>query len=218
MIRFADVTVREDGQLILDRVSLEILEHDKAVLYGKSGSGKTTIMTTIVGAHIPAEGAVYFRGEQVTERTIRSLRRAVSYIGQEPVLGADTVLEAIMLPFTFKGFKRKVPDREAVVQVLDRLHLDRGILRKETRVISGGEKQRIAIARELLLQKSIFVLDEVTSALDAESKRAVVEFFRESSCTIVSASHDPEWMKICTRFFLVEGGKILKTSDSPEAV
>ncbi len=216
MIRFDNVTVRENGHMILDRMSLEIAEHDKAVLCGKSGSGKTSIMNTVMGAYVPDEGTVYFKGEPVTEHTIRQLRQAVSYIGQEPVLGAEKVRDAIMLPFTFKMHKGRAPDSRAVLELLDKLHLNHQILNKETAVISGGEKQRIAIARELLLQKNVFILDEVTSALDPESKTAVIEFFQNSACTIISASHDPLWMKICTKFLLIEQGRLIRVTDNPE--
>lgn len=216
MIRFENVTVKENNQTIIDAVTFEINEKEKVVFFGESGSGKTTILTTIVGGHIPAGGTVYFKGEPVGRRNILKLRRSVSHIGQEPLLGAEKVLDAVLLPFTYKANRNHKPDHAKILQTIDKLHLDPKILRADTSVISSGEKQRVAIARELLQQKTIFVLDEVTSALDLESKMAVLNLFRDTDYTVISASHDPQWLKLCTRFFRVDKGKIFESKEMPK--
>ncbi|MFC1591362.1 ATP-binding cassette domain-containing protein [Thermodesulfobacteriota bacterium] len=217
MLRFDHVTVQENGHRILDDASFEIFEGEKVAFYGKSGSGKTSILTTMVGAYIPTAGTICFRGEPLGAGTIQHIRQQVSYIGQEPVLGADRVLDAILLPFTFRANKAQAaPGRQVLAGMLQQLHLDPAILEKQTAVISGGEKQRLAIARELLLQKQIFIVDEITTGLDPHSKAAVLDFFRTSSCTLISVSHDPEWLKLCARFFRVESGRIVEGAGRPE--
>jgi len=216
MVRFDRVTVRYDGKAIIEDVSFEIALRDKVVFYGKSGSGKTTILTTILGAHIPVEGTVYFDGEALNAINILRVRRSVSYIGQEPVLGAEKILDAILLPFTFKVNRDRAPQEDRIVELLERLHLSRDILNKDASVVSGGEKQRVAIVRELLQNKEIFLVDELTSALDRESKGAVLDLFRDSSYTLVSVSHDPEWYGICSRFLQVDGGRLVRSSDHPD--
>ena len=134
------------------------------------------------------------------------------------MLGADRVLDALMLPFTYRANKHTPPPRERINEVLEQLHLDTDILDKDTNVISGGEKQRIAVARALLLEKTVFIADEITAGLDAQSKEAVLRLFRDTECTIVSVSHDPAWFTLCSRFYCLDKGKIVSVSDTPEFI
>ena len=216
MIRFEHVTVREQHHEILRDISFEIAAREKAVFYGTSGSGKTTVLNTLIGAHVPAGGMVVFNGRQVTPATISSIRQSVAYIPQDPVTGADTVREALLLPFTYKANCRNAPSQQDISRTLERLHLDPVLLPRECSVLSGGEKQRIVIARALLLRKTVFVLDEFTSALDRESKKAVFGLFGDSTYTIISVSHDPAWMGFCSRFFRVAGGTVTEAPPPPD--
>ena len=147
---------------------------------------------------------------------ILNVRRSVAFIGQEPVLGAEKIRDSLLLPFTYRINRGKTPDRAAIAATLEKLQLKPQILDREASVVSGGEKQRIAIARAILQGKSVFLADEITSALDAESKSAVLDFFREERCTLISVSHDTMWFDICTKFIKVDSGKIVKVSDSPD--
>jgi putative ABC transport system ATP-binding protein len=216
MVRFEKVTVKYDGKAILQDVSFQIRENEKVVFYGKSGSGKSTILTTTVGAHIPSSGIVYFNGEPVSPENILKIRSAVAFIGQEPVLGAEKIRETLLLPFTYKVNRGKIPSEDKIAQILEELYLKEDILQKDASVVSGGEKQRIAVARALLQEKKIFLLDEVTSALDPESKHAVLKLFRKDKYTIISVSHDPDWFETCSTFIKVENGKISRIADHPD--
>ena len=196
---------KRQDRLILDSVSFEIAQGDKAVFFGPSGSGKTTILMCLIGGVVPTAGTVRFDGEVLTAQTLPHLRQTVAFIGQEPVLGATGVREALLLPFSFRANRDRMPSEERVRQVLESLLLPPDILDKQTTVISGGEKQRLALARALLLEKTVFVLDEVTSALDPQSRRAVMALFRHPELTLISVSHDPEWLALCTSFFQSRG-------------
>ncbi len=216
MITFDNVTVRENGQTILNGVSFSIAPQERAVFFGKSGAGKTTILTTLIGAFRPAAGTILFSGNPVTGSTVHELRRAVSYISQQPVMGADRVEDALLLPFTFKANRSGRPARETIERILSRLHLEPGLLEKESEVLSGGEKQRVAIARELLQNKQVFILDEITANLDPESKAAVLELFGSSPFTLLSVSHDPDWLKMCTSFYRVAQGAVTGPVERPD--
>jgi len=215
MIRFDTVTVEYDGRPIIRDISFHIPKGDAAVIHGRSGSGKTTILTTIVGMHVPSAGTVFFNGRAVDSTTISEVRRSVAFIGQEPVLGAQRIREALLLPFTYRANRNATPEETMIGEILHKLRLEDDILDRETAVVSGGEKQRVAIARALLLGKKVFLLDEVTSALDAESKQAVIRLFREEGHTIFSVSHDPDWFELCSTFIRVEEGTVADVSDSP---
>ena len=88
------------------------------------------------------------------------------------------------------------------------LHLPDAILNQDCGRVSCGEKQRIALARGLLLGKSLYLLDEVTSALDAESKQAVFDVFVDPKLTVLSVAHDPDWVELCGRVFDLEDGHL----------
>jgi len=215
MIKFENISIQTQGHLILDEVSFEITTGERAIFFGPSGSGKTTILMTLVGGVVPTAGTVRFDGEKLTARTLPHLRQRVAFIGQEPLLGATSVREALLLPFTFKANRARTPSAEKMVQVLKNLLLPPDILDKQTSILSGGEKQRLAVARALLLEKNIFVLDEITSALDPQSRRAVLALFRQPNLTLLSVSHDTEWLALGNRFFRVEAGRVTEHSTPP---
>lgn len=213
MIRFDSVTVSSGGETLIRNVSLKVDAGRKTALFGKSGSGKSTILLTLMGARIPSSGTIRFNGFNVDARTIGKVRREVSYIGQEPVLGSGRTADALLLPFSFKAQTAPKPGREEISDVLGSLDLPSSIIEKDVSNLSGGEKQRLAIARELLQKKEVFILDEVTSALDIESKNVVLGLFRDSSFTVLSVSHDPDWLESCDSLYLVSGGTVQPVHD-----
>jgi putative ABC transport system ATP-binding protein len=208
MVKFDGVYVRSRNNYILQEVSFYIREKEKVVFYGKSGSGKSCILKTMVGGFIPEKGTVFFCGKPVCAKNVSEIRQEIAYIAQEPVLGAKTVREALFLPFAFKAHRNSVPSEEHVNNLLRRFNLLPTILNQNTASLSGGEKQRIAIARAVLLNKTVFIADEITSALDSESKKTIIEFLMSPENTIISASHDPDWISRCNRVLSVEEGRV----------
>jgi putative ABC transport system ATP-binding protein len=208
ILRFAHVSVIAQEKTILSDISFTLLPGEKAALTGKSGSGKTSVLKTLMGLFPLAQGTVYFQEKPLTPAFVRAVRSCTAYIGQEPVLGAESVREALLLPFQFKAHRGHKPTPAQLKGVLERLRLPLDILNRNSQRISGGEKQRIALARGLLLGKSLYLLDEVTSALDDESKQAVFDVFSDSSLTVLSVAHDPEWLERCGIVFELDAGRL----------
>ncbi len=208
MIIFDHVSIIiADRQLLLD-TSLTLSAGEKVVLCGKSGSGKSTLLKALVGGQRLSSGAISINGNRVSPEHIGAIRSQLAYIPQEPLLAHKSVHDDLLLPFTFKAHQENRPTEQDIHSVLARLHLASAILERNSATLSGGEKQRLVIARAILLGKKIFLADEITSALDPESKEAVMAFLLDSEHTVVSISHDPDWIDRCDRVFTLADGKL----------
>ncbi len=213
IIRFDNVTVTVQQKPILTNIGFEVYPGQKVLIRGKSGAGKSSLLKTLLGMYALDTGTVYFEEQALTRLSVQRIRSRTAYIGQEPVLGADTVKEALLLPFRFKAHKANLPDEAQLVSVLRRLQLPADILNSETQRISGGEKQRVALARGLLLGKTIYLLDEATSALDATSKKAVFDAFADPGITLLAVTHDADWQQYSSTVFEMAAGKLLNTAE-----
>ena len=210
MIRFEDVSIRRGNKILLENISFHIRRGEKLALMGPSGSGKSTLLLALLGTLPLSTGQIFFQGKEVNSFTIKEVRHSLAYIGQEPILGAESVREAIMLPFSFQINQSRKPTVSRVEDVLCRVGLEPEILNSRCSVVSGGEKQRLVIARALLLEKQMFLVDEVTSALDEKSRQVVLDIFSAAELTVFSVAHDPKWLARCDRLLEVHQGKVIE--------
>jgi putative ABC transport system ATP-binding protein len=208
MIEFKNMVLKIHEQTLLDGVSLRVESGDNLVIRGASGCGKSSLLKCAVGAISIAEGSIHIDGMELSANSVHDIRARIAYIGQEPVLGAENVRDALLLPFSFKAHRESPPSDARVFQCLEQMHLQADILDKPCKRISGGEKQRIAIIRALLLNKTIFLADEVTSALDPESREAVMDELFRPELTLLSVSHDPEWIRRCERIISIDNQQL----------
>lgn len=208
MILFNNISVWVHNTRLLNEITFRVAEGEKVVLCGKSGSGKSTILKTLVGGHIPKTGSVYINGMTLSPQTLIPIRASVSFIGQEPILGAEHVEDALLLPFSYKAHRGERPDEEFIFSLLRAFHLSETIIKRKTNTLSGGEKQRLALVRAFLLKKKIFCVDEISSALDPESKAVVFERLLQPEYTILSVSHDEAWIQQCDKTIIISAGKI----------
>ena len=158
-IVFRDVTLRRGGRAILDGVSFDTEGRDFFMVYGASGSGKTSLLRLVNRLEDCDGGDVLVGGASVRSYRPRDLRRRVGMIFQEPRLFEGTVAENVMLAARHHGIEADSED------LLESVGLA-GAGGRETASLSGGEQQRAAVARALAVEPEILLMDEPTSSLD----------------------------------------------------
>ena len=201
-----EIGVRFGQQVVLRGLSLLLETGEKALLTGPSGCGKSTVLRCFLGFVVPETGSVHIEGKELPPASVWSLRRQVAYVAQEPDLGTGTAQEAIERPFHFRANVGLRGNLGRVPELFERFRLDRGLLDKDVGDLSGGEKQRIALISAILLDRPVFLLDEITSALDKASKQAVSDYFRSrEDATMLAVTHDPEAFSFVPRVIELAG-------------
>lgn len=217
IIEFKEVTRQHpDGTISLDNISFDVPSGDFIFLIGSSGAGKTTLMRQIVREDIPSQGQVVVEEEDVTllkEKDIPRLRRKIGYIFQDfKLLDSKTAFENVALSLEVAGKSEK--EIETIVPNL--LHLV-GLTEKTDKFpasLSGGEKQRLAIARALAHEPKILLADEPTGNLDKAASWVIVDLIKKINdwgTTILFGTHDADIVNtLKKRVIHLEKGKIIR--------
>ena len=199
-IEMMDLDLYQDRKPLLQGFELQVAPGQKVLVTGPSGCGKSSLLKCILGLIQPAAGVVRIQGTDLNETTVWSLRRHLAYVAQEPELGTGTVREALERPFEYQANRHLRDQLAQLPDWLERVALSETLLDKAVTQLSGGEKQRVALISALLLQRPILLLDEVTSALDPDSRRAVAGVLAElSELTLLMISHDPSHFNFLDR-------------------
>lgn len=192
------LSVAFDGRQLFSDLTFDIAKGEKMVFSGESGSGKTTLLNILTGIEQHYHGEVRIFGQKPVRENIHHIRSQIAWLPQEVPAHPGTTEEMLFMPFQFKQNKHLRPDIEKVNALLFRLGLSPAILSKQVKSISGGEKQRIALALCLLLERPLLLLDEPTSALDETSIKKVTSLlFEKKGMTVVSTSHNITWINTC---------------------
>lgn len=217
MIKFKNLTkIYDDGQVVLDDVSFEISAGEFVCIVGKSGVGKTTLIRLILGLEKPTSGEIFFGDISLNEAdvaVIQSLRRKIGVIYQDyRLLPKKTVYENVAYIMEVEG-KENSEIEEQVPKVLDIMGLtDR--LNSFPEKLSGGEKQRLAIARALVNRPEFIIADEPTGNLDPYNTYEAISLLQKINLagkTVVLATHDREVInKLGKRVITLENGKIIR--------
>ena len=200
---------------VFDDFSLKIVAKEKIGIVGISGSGKTTLVNLLQRAYEPLAGKVFIDGKDIAKVTQDSLHEGISLIPQETTLFHRTIKENIL----FGNPKAK---EDEIIDAGKRAYADEFIAclpnGYETQVgdrgckLSGGEKQRIAIARAILKDSPILILDEATSSLDSESEYLISSAISEiiKGKTVIAIAHRLSTLKEMDRIIVLENGKIVE--------
>lgn len=185
------------------------------VIEGKSGSGKTTMLSLLAGLDLPSEGTIYLDGKSYRELDRDELRRKhLSIIFQNynlfPML---TVQENIAYPLGLTG-QKKGNWKERINEILEGVGLDQTMLKKYPSMLSGGEQQRVAIARTIASGAPIILADEPTGNLDTANSRRIVEnlerLSHEDGRCVILVTHDPDIARRADVLYRMSDGQMIE--------
>ena len=216
VIKFDNVSVFQRDILILSNISLSIKKNEFAYLIGKTGSGKTSLLKLIY-ADIPLSigdaSVVDFNLKTIRNKEIPMLRRKIGIVFQDFQLLTDrSVKENLIFVMKATGWKDKVKMDERIGEVLGKVGLERKV-NSMPHQLSGGEQQRVVIARALVNDPEIILADEPTGNLDPETSESLVDLLLEiskSGRAVLMATHDYSlFKKFPARTFSCLNGKVI---------
>ena len=212
---------------MLNGASLQLKPGEIGILLGKNGSGKTTLFKNILGIHKPGSGRILFEGEDLLKMSRKERARRIAYVPQDIHFGALTVFDSIMLGrISYFGMKFGDEDYKAVEKILMDMHLEEYAFRMVDE-LSGGERQKIAIARAMAQEPKLMVFDEPTGNLDIANERLIIEeakkLAREKNIAILSSLHDlNQAIAFGDKFFFLREGRVIHAGGreiiTPQAV
>lgn len=219
LLTFRNVWKRSrEKKAILKGIEGEFEEGSFVALIGPSGAGKSTLLSLINRMQDPDEGEITYKGKPLPSWDILALRREVGIVFQKATMLEGSVAENVQLAFALKGEKI---GSAMIRSILEEVGLDGKMAERDARTLSGGEMQRVALARTLANNPSLLLLDEVTSALDTHSVQEVEltlsRLHREKHKTILMITHNLEQAKrLADEIWFLSGGKLVETGKNPD--
>ena len=198
-IEIESTTFQYDNKVLFKNLNLKFYKNKINVIFGESGSGKTTILNIVLGLLKPNQGLIKFDETNLSEYNLKSFRKSIGLVVQDSVNFNSTLRNNLTVR------NRKVKDN-TLIKNIKKLKLDSMFENKEIDLdykidehssnLSGGEKQRIALIREIVSKPEILILDEVTSALDSGTTEKVINLIKEikSNMTLIIVTHQKEYL------------------------
>ncbi len=201
---------------ILEIDELTIPSFKTTCIVGESGSGKTTLLKLLNHMLSCDQGAVFFKGEDMASLDPVKVRREVVMLPQSPLIFPGTIKDNLLIGLQFA--EKPFVEDELLLKMLDRMKLKKDLMNNAFE-LSGGEKQRLAICRIMLMQPEVFLLDEPTSALDDSTEEMaiekLIEYAKENKKTILMITHSE---KVARKYgdviVTLSGGKISKVEEA----
>ncbi len=194
---------------ILKDISFKIQKGDFITIKGPSGSGKSTLLKLLAAIMNPSAGEIIYKGKPLSEYEITDYRKEVSYSFQNAALFGTTVADNLMFPYEIRN---EPFDRDRAIALLDKVMLSEQYLDQKITELSGGEKQRVALIRNVLFTPEVLLLDEVTSALDAENRKviseAILRLNRENKITVLWVTHNTDEINDAAKTIEMKAGRL----------
>jgi tungstate transport system ATP-binding protein len=221
LLELRDLEVERGGVQVLDVPSFHLEENEFVSLVGPNGAGKSTLLLSLMCLLDRSGGRVFWRGAEVsTARDALALRRRIAMVLQEPLLFDTSVEENVASGLRLRGLGR-AETRARTAAYLERFNLAH-MAQRSARKLSGGEARRVSLARALVVEPDLILLDEPFTNLDPPTRQSIVQdlerTIRDTRTAAVLVTHDPaESLRLSDRLVVMEGGRIVQ-ADPPAVV
>ena len=209
IISLKQISFKIAQEMILEDITFDIQKGEVLTITGPSGSGKSTLLKLIGSLFSPTEGTIVYKGKELKQIDPEIYRKEVSYFFQNASLFDQTVKDNLVFPYFIRD---KVADERYIKSYLEKVKIPESYYNKPVAELSGGEKQRVALVRNLLFQPEVLLLDEVTSSLDANNKAIIhsvlSDLNKEKQVTIVKITHDETELADSTRLLHIVNGRV----------
>lgn len=211
----------ESMPLVVDNLSLKIRSGQYIAIVGATGCGKSTLMRIMLGFETPQKGAVYFDGKDLSSIDLKSLRRKVGVVMQNGKLFQGDVFSNITIsaPWLTMDDAWEAAELAGIAEDIRRMPMGMHTLISEgSGGVSGGQRQRLMIARAIAPKPKILMFDEATSALDNMTQKKVSNSLDSLKCTRIVIAHRLSTIKQCDRIIVLDKGKIIEDGNYEELI
>lgn len=211
----------ENMPLIVDNLTLKIRPGQYVALVGATGCGKSTLMRLMLGFETPQKGAVYFDGKDLSSIDLKSLRRKIGVVMQNGKLFSGDVFSNITIsaPWLTLNDAWEAAELAGIAEDIRRMPMGmHTIISEGSGGVSGGQRQRLMIARAIAPKPKVLMFDEATSALDNLTQKKVSESLDKLKCTRIVIAHRLSTIRSCDRIIYLEGGKIVEDGNYEELI
>ncbi len=211
----------ENMPYVVDGLNLKIRAGEYIAIVGKTGCGKSTLVRLLLGFETPERGAIYYDGKDMSKLDLRSLRRRIGTVTQDGSLFQGDIYSNIVISAPHLGLKEAWEAAEMAGIAEDIRAMPMGmqtIIAEGAGGISGGQKQRLMIARAVAPKPRILIFDEATSALDNRTQKQVSDALDGLKCTRIVIAHRLSTIKNCDRILVLDKGRILEDGTYDELI
>jgi len=208
-LEFKNFFFSYNNKPMINNFNLKVKSGDVIGIIGKSGAGKSTLINLMLGLILPAKGKIFFNENEITNDKYKLLSN-IGYTPQDPLITDESIIDNI-------SFYSKI-NKQKIIKILKLLKFtvpNTIGLDGPASALSGGQKQRISIARAIYRDAKIYIFDEITSALDGDSKKNIlgfIKYLKENNKTIIFITHDDLLLEHCTKVIKITNSQIKITN------
>ncbi|WP_035446426.1 ABC transporter ATP-binding protein [Atopobacter phocae] len=208
LIQLKHVSFKTTEQVIIDDFNLDVFKGEMITITGPSGSGKSTLLKMMALLISPTSGDILYQGQSIESYSSTLYRQEVSYFFQNATLFGNTVKDNLIFP---SEIRHETFNKQKAIELLEKVDLNESYLNQSVDSLSGGEKQRIALIRNLMYQPEVLLMDEVTSSLDRTNREIILNLIQElnqsKQLTVLAITHNEEEIQSSSRLITLDALK-----------